>query len=69
MTYESHIKMHTGSGFDDLNWHDDLVYYDGIFYGDVEIFSTEKEIETTSYQEEKSKKNIKENNDESKPAL
>lgn len=72
VTYGSHIKMHTGSGFDDLNWHEDLIYYDGIFYGDMEIFSAEEAQKTMPYQEEKSKQPneiTKENNDESKPAL
>ncbi len=72
MTYGSHIKMHTGSGFDDLNWLEDLIYYDGIFYGDMEIFNAEEAQKTTPYQEEKSKlpnETDKENSDESKPAL
>jgi|APSaa5957512622_1039677.scaffolds.fasta_scaffold30832_2 hypothetical protein len=72
VTYRCHIKMHTGSGFDDLHWHEDLIYYDGIFYGDMEIFSAEEAQKTMSYTEEKSKQPneiIKENNDESKPAL
>lgn len=70
VTYGSHIKMHTGSGFDDLNWHEDLIYYDGIFYGDLEMFSAEEAPKTLPYETEKSKiphkKTEKENNDESK---
>jgi hypothetical protein len=72
VTYGSHIKMHKSDGFDDLNWYEDLVYYDGIFYGDMEVFSAEEAPETMPYQEEKSKlpnEVDKENNDESKPAL
>ena len=72
VTYTSHIKMHTGSSFDDLTWHEDLIYYDGIFYGDMEIFSAEEAPNIQPYQEEKSKLPngiTKENDDESKPAL
>lgn len=38
ITYESHIKMTTQSGFDNLFWtKDNLIYYDGVYYGDFEI--------------------------------
>ena len=72
VTYGSHIKMHKSDGFDDLHWHEDLIYYDDIFYGDMEIFSAEEIPETTPYQEVKSQlpdEITKENEDESKPAL
>ena len=69
VTYGSHIKMHTGAGFDDLVWQDELVYYDGIYYGDMEVFSSEKEIKSTPYQKEKSNlPQNKEKNDECQTA-
>ena len=53
ITYESHIKMHSDSGFDDLAWQEDLVFYDGIYYGDVEISTTAPASEITPYKHEK----------------
>ena len=55
ITYEAHIKMHAPDHFDDLTWEDDLIYYDGIYYGDVGISSDHNTVETTHYQEEKSR--------------
>ena len=69
VTYTSHIKMHAATGVDELNWHEDLIYYDGVYYGDLEIFSSGEALESESYQREKAIEQEKEKNDESKPAL
>lgn len=56
ITYRDHIKMHLPGyiGFQDLCWTDDLtMYYDGVYYGDVTIFTGPPKGETTAYQEYK----------------
>ena len=49
ITYGAHIKMHEADGFDDLRWCEDLVYYDGIYYGDLSI-TTEPPSPPTPYE-------------------
>ena len=53
ITYEAHIKMHAPDRFDDLSWQDDLIFYGGIYYGDVEISTTAPASEITPYKHEK----------------
>jgi len=53
ITYGADIKMHKYDHFEDLGWYQDLIYYDGVYYGDMQIFSTDQATETTPYQEEK----------------
>jgi hypothetical protein len=40
LTYGVHIKMHKADHFEDLGIADDLIYYDGYYYGDLEIFES-----------------------------
>jgi hypothetical protein len=60
ITYEAHIKMHASDHFDDLAWRDDLVFYDGIYYGDVEIVAAAPASEITPYKHEKTTPKVKE---------
>jgi hypothetical protein len=53
ITYEAHIKMHAPDHFDDLVWQEDWVFYDGIYYGDVEIVAAAPDSERTPYKHEK----------------
>ncbi len=53
ITYGVHIKMHTSDGFDDLVWDEDLIFYDGVYYGDVYI-SPEPPFPVSQYEDEKS---------------
>ena len=41
LTYGVHIKMHKADHFEDLGIADDLIYYDGYYYGDMEIFESD----------------------------
>ena len=52
ITYGAHIKMHTPDGFNDLVWCEDLIFYDGIYYGDVYV-SPEPPFPLTPYEREK----------------
>jgi hypothetical protein len=60
ITYGAHIKMHAPDHFDDLDWQDDLVFYDGIYYGDVEIVAAAPASEITLYKHEKTTPKVKE---------
>ena len=53
ITYGAHIKMHAPDGFDDLTWYEDLVFYDGVYYGDLSI-STKPLSPPTQYDYQKS---------------
>ncbi len=46
LTYGAHIKMHKPDHFEDLGIADDLIYYDGYYYGDMEIFSSDTPPDT-----------------------
>ena len=52
ITYGAHIKMHVLDHFDDLAWYEDLVFYDGIYYGDLSI-STEPLSSLSPYEKPK----------------
>jgi len=41
LTYGTHIKMHKFDHFDDLGMVEDLIYYNGYYYGDASIFSSD----------------------------
>ena len=45
--------MHAPDGFDDLTWYEDLVFYDGVYYGDLSI-STKPLSPPTQYDYQKS---------------
>jgi hypothetical protein len=68
ITYCSHIKMHAPDGFDDISWHEDLVFYDGVYYGDLSI-SSDPLSPATPYEEEKSKPPQKETRNDHHPDL
>lgn len=68
ITYGAHIKMHAPDGFDDLTWHEDLVYYDGVYYGDVSI-CTSPDQSAIPYEEEKSNPPKKEQCHDDNPKL
>ncbi|MBT7071357.1 MAG: hypothetical protein HN975_10775 [Anaerolineae bacterium] len=42
LTYGTHIKMHKADHFEDLGVVEDLIYYDGYYYGDASIFSSDE---------------------------
>ena len=41
LTYGTHIKMHKADHFEDLGVVEDLIFYDGYYYGDASIFSSD----------------------------
>ena len=41
LTYGTHIKMHKADHFEDLGIVEDLIYYDGYYYGDASIFPSD----------------------------
>jgi len=42
LTYGVHIKMHKTDHFEDLGFVEDLIYYDGYYYGDADIFDSDE---------------------------
>ena len=62
ITYGAHIKMHAPDRFDDLHWCDDLVFYDGVYYGDLVILPEKPDLPIVPYEHAKSIQPEKEQN-------
>jgi len=59
ITYRDHVKMHSGrfgGDFHDLMWTQDLIYYDGIWYADMNIFLPDDPESLPNFQEYSPKK-------------